>query len=143
MSTQRTNATEVEGLLGNDLDPARRGGLSFFLRTANVLVDRVVACLAKKKMSLSAEEARLMEALMAAHDYTRSDPTTASESTLGRSGQKHGQTAMDLDASFYGQRAKGLDPSGSCLISIMKGQRASMAWGGRAPSEQTDFADRS
>lgn len=137
---QRTTLGAVQDLLGNDWEPGRN--LQAFVTTASKIVDRVVTCLASKSLSLDSTEAELMERWLAAHAYTRSDPTYASRSTLSASGSKHGQTAMNLDASFYGQQAKALDPSGVCLVSIFNGQRAGAAWVGRPPSEQTDYAQR-
>lgn len=136
----RTTANAVQDLLGDDYKSGR--SLAVFVTTASKIVDRVVTCLSNKSLSLDSTEAELMERWLAAHAYTRSDPTYASESTLGASGSKHGQTGLNLDGSFYGQQAKALDPSGTCLVSISNGQKAGAAWLGRAPSDQTDYADR-
>ena len=140
MSTQRCKPEDVQDILGKDWDPTR--SLTLFLRTANRWVDRVITCLTSKGYSLDTEEASLMEAWLAAHAYTRSDPALASESNLGASGSRMGQTGMDLDASFYGQQAKALDPSGVCLTSTVGGGRATGAWLGRPKSAQTDYRDR-
>lgn len=129
----RTSQGEVAGLLGSDWEQGR--SLSVFLRSATKVVDRVIECLARKGLSLDSDEAQLMEAWVTAWLYTKSDPTYSSRSTLSASG------SFLRTPESYLEGAKALDPGG-CLAAIIAGARASAAWLGRPPSEQTDYVMR-
>ncbi len=136
----RTNSTDVQAILGDNYDGSKV--LTPFIRTASILVDRVVTCAAAKGITLSSEELQEMECYLAAHFYGHHDQMYQSRSTGKASGSFKGQTAMALDGTQYGQTAKMLDSSG-CLNSISQGQgTAKMYWLGLPPSEQTPYDQR-
>lgn len=141
----RTTHEAVKDLLGDDFGPREQSGtepnLERWIRGANMIVNRVSSCATERGIQLSAEEKRELELWLAAHLYTRSDPTYASESKGGGGGSKHGQTGMYLEASFYGQQAMMLDPSG-CLRALNKGQVVSTAWLGKPASEDLSYEER-
>lgn len=139
----RTDSTQVAAVLapGKDYDTTNAPSLTRFITAANLVVTRVNTCATAKGYSLSSDELTEMETWLAAHYYTRSDKPFAAKNELGAGGTYQGQTAKRLEASFYGQTALDLDPSG-CLAAIANGVKASMAWGGKAPSDQIDYQDR-
>ena len=141
----RTTHEAVKDLLGDDFGPREQDGLEpsldRWIRGANQIINRVVTCAADRGFTLTAEEKRELEMWLSAHMYTRSDPTYASETKGGGGGSKHGQTGMHLDASFYGQQAMMLDPSG-CLRMLSKGQVATGVWLGLPASDETSYSDR-
>lgn len=132
----RSTTTNVRTILGNNYDGST--DLTAVLASASVLVDQVVACAAKKKISLSDDQLLQMETNLAAHLYARQDPFYQSRSTGGASGSFQGQTGMGLDATHYGQTAKMFDTSG-CLSAIGKGNQVLQSlWLGKPPSEQSN-----
>lgn len=136
---QRTTRKLVEELLDTD----RRQGRSVqpFIDIAANIVDAMVACATARGKSYDAGLLVVIETWLAAHYYTRRDPTYASRSTNGKSGSFHGQTGMGLDASFYGQSAKDADPVG-CLAAVTAKKKPQVEWLGKPPSQQVDYADR-
>lgn len=140
----RTTDALVQAVLQDDFGTRLDGStpsLTRYVQAATLIVDRVDTCATNRGYTLTSDELAEIETWLAAHYYTRSDKTYASRSTGRASGAFHGQTGMHLEASFYGQTAMELDPSG-CLKAITMGQRAGASWLGRAPSAQTDYADR-
>lgn len=141
----RTTHDAVKDLLGDDFGPREQSGvepsLDRWIRGANMIVSRVVTCATERGFTLTTDEKRELEMWLSAHLYTRSDPSYASESKGGGSGSKHGQTGMYLEASFYGQQAMMLDPSG-CLRMLSKGQVAVGFWLGKPASDEIDYEDR-
>jgi hypothetical protein len=101
------------------------------------IINRVVDCAAASGVTIDAGTLKDMETAIAAHLYTRSDPTYKSRSTLSASG------SMNTDGSEFLNIALMLDPSG-CLANIMqsmKSQFAGGAWLGKKPSEKTSYRD--
>ena len=143
----KATAGEVKAILSRDYDSDSLPSLTPYIRSAAVLMVRVVECAVTQDITLSDDEQREIENWLAAHFYTRSDKAYASNSTGGASASYQGQTGMHLDGSFYGQTAKMLDYSG-CLTDIEKavieGGRsvARGHWLGYRKSEQTDYLDR-
>jgi hypothetical protein len=144
----RTTTDAVEALLlpGGDYEPAPLIGdpvdLQPFVDTASAIVDQVVVCATAKGVSLSTTTQELIERWLAAHAYVQSDQTFSQRKTLDASGMHHGQTGMRLENSKYGQMATTLDYSG-CLSAMSKQARKRVRWGGKAPSEQIPYSDRS
>lgn len=146
----RTSSSAVQAILrpgsqGGDYDDLNSPSLTPFIEAASSIVDDVVACVARKGLTaFSSAKLELIERWVAAHSYVMSDQTYASRSTAGASASFHGQTGMYLEATKYGQMAMSLDSSG-CLAAVTSGSQrktASLRWGGKRPSEQTDYADR-
>lgn len=137
----RTNSDLVQEILLRDYDLNYLPNLTPFIRSANLIVTRVNTCATARGFTLSDDELQDIETWLAAHLYTRSDPAYSTRSTGKALGVFQGKTAMGLDASYYGQTAKLLDPSG-CLASISSGMVIGFGWLGKAPSEQTDYVDR-
>lgn len=141
----RTSEKMVKDVLMSDYGPKSDGTnptLSPFIATAAVMVTRVATCAAAKDMTLTSEELRLIETWLAAHFYVMSDQVAASRSEAGASASHQGQTGMYLEASKYGQTALTMDYSG-CLAALSKHRRATAAWLGLPPSEQTPIEQRS
>ena len=139
----RTTAAAVKLVMapGKDYDTNRSPDLTPFIDTASAVVDRVAACATAKGITLSSTELELIERWLSAHFHCVSDKPYSTRSTQGASGGFHGQTAMALDATLYGQTAKGIDYSG-CLAAIFAKQKARMKWLGKPPSEQVDYVNR-
>lgn len=136
----RTNSTDVQAILGDNYDGAK--ALSTFIRTANILTDRVSTCATSRGITMTSEELQEIECYLAAHFYGHHDQMYQSRSTGKASGSFQGQTGMALDATKYGQTAKMLDHSG-CLATLEKGKAtARMDWLGKPPSDQVDYVDR-
>jgi len=144
----RTTAAAVKAVMlpGEEYDTVTEPSLTPFIDTASAYVDDIVTCAAERSpaVTLSAARLELIERWLAAHFYAQSDKPYASKNTEGASASFHGQTAMYLESTLYGQTAMRLDKSG-CLSSIGSGAErkvASAVWLGRPPSEQTDYSDR-
>jgi hypothetical protein len=147
---QRTTPDAVRAVLQKDYNARERPSLSRQIQTSSVVVSRVVTCAAAKGVTLTAEETELIECWLAAHFYAVSDRPYASRSTLQASGSMDGKTAMNLDATLYGQQAKVVDASG-CLAQIQAAATAPAGgaaeaggfWAGKekAEWEQADTED--
>lgn len=139
----RTDAAAVQAILLNDYDADESPSLTPFIETASAVVDDVAACATAKAVTLGDTRLELIERWLAAHYYQQSDQGYASNSTEGASASFHGQTAMYLESTKYGQTAVRLDKSG-CLAAIAGGERkvASGAWLGKTRAEQLDYEDR-
>lgn len=141
----RTTSEKVKALLtpGRDYDIINNPSLQPFIDSASSIVDDVLACATRKGKTMTSAKLELIERWLTAHLYQMSDEGYTSRSTLSASGAFQGQTAMYLEATMYGQMAVTLDSSG-CLVAIAKGERptARAFWGGKRPSEQTDYDQR-
>jgi hypothetical protein len=135
----RTTERAVKAILGDNYDGT--AGLSPFIDTATILVDRIVAADASSEMPAAALER--VEAYLAAHFYAHSDQITASRSTGRASGSFQGQTGMGFDATLYGQTAKRLDATG-LLVKLDQPLRpkATCAWLGKQPADQLNADER-
>lgn len=137
----RTTAAAVKEILNRDYDSIDEPSLDGYIDTAAALVDQMVICATRKRITISDSLQELIMRWLSAHAYALSDRTYKSRSTLRASGGFDSQTAMHLDATTYGQMARDLDPSG-CLENMNKSNRVRAFWLGRRPSEQTDVIDR-
>lgn len=133
----RTSAPLVIGILGDDFGLRADGStpdLTPYITTASNLVDQVAVDSTTNGFSLSAATLELIERWMAAHYYTKSDPTYT-----GRAGASFVRSQQDPEP--YVGVAIDLDPSGS-LNTLLKRQRASAVWGGKPVSAQLTFQQR-
>ena len=135
-------ARTTPGLVTAILEPGgnyRCGAdLTFAILPANRIITKVAECAAGKGISIDAELLQLMESWMAAHFYTRSDPTYKSRSTLRASGE------FNADGSEFLTTAIALDPSG-CLAEIMNTTNsmvASVTWTGKPFGQQRTYGQR-
>jgi hypothetical protein len=137
----RTTPEAVGEVLGEDWDGLR--SLTPFIDTAALLVTRVATCAVQRGTPLGVEELEIIERWLSAHFYTMSDKALVSKNSADAGGAFHGQTAMYLEASLYGQTAVGFDITG-CLLSLTKPQTKSVGafWLGKPPSSQIDYEDR-
>lgn len=137
----RTTTTAVDELLGVNYDGET--SLTPYVAMATALIDRVVVCAATRGLTLTSDEAELLERNMAAHFYSSMDPLYSSKSTAGASGSFMWQGGQGLDGSRYGQAAKLLDRSG-CLTALTTpgAGRARATWLGKRPSEQIPYNQR-
>jgi len=137
----RTTADLVKAVLGDNygkLGDDTLPSLTPFVDAASLVVDRVSACAAAKGVTLSAAELEVVERWLAAHLYTRMDLGYQSKATDKASATFQGQTGMHLDASYYGQTAQALDPSG-CLAAIGNRRVAGGFWAGMTPRALDDY----
>lgn len=137
----RTTPELVQGIMGDDYGPRENGvspDLSPYIDTANALITRVNACAVRKGITLSTTELEILERWMAAHYYTKSDPTYNSRSTEGASGNF---VRDPSEPEPYKNAAIDLDPSG-CLNAMLKRQRAGGAWMGKSAADATTWNDR-
>lgn len=137
----RTTSALVIGIMGDDYGPRENGvspDLTPYIDTANALISRVNTCALTKNITLSTTELELLERWMAAHYYTKSDPTYNSRTTEGASGNF---VRDPNEPEPYKNAAIDLDPSG-CLNSLLKRQRAGGAWMGKTAAEAVNWQDR-
>ncbi len=137
----RTTERAVKQLLGSNYGTDHAGNdpsLRPYIDTAAAIVARVITCATAKDYTHTSAELELIERWLAAHYYTRMDPTYTSKSTAGASGSF---TSPKDDTERYRQSAIELDTSG-CLKAILTRNKATAAWLGKPPSEQTDYVDR-
>lgn len=130
----RTTAASVRLQLKRDYDAGRQPSLEPDIETANLVTTRVVACAAAKGVTVSAEEAAVIERWLACYFYTQSDGTYSSVSDIRGSG------SVNKTAESYLNGAKMVDPSG-CVAELMS-KKPYLFWAGKRPSEQTDYVDR-
>lgn len=138
----RTTAAKVQGVLQGDYDAEGAPSLTPFIETATSLTDEVATKAAAKGVSLGSARLELIERWLAAHFYAVSDQPFASNVTKGAEAVYQGKTGMGLESRFYGQHAMLLDTSGVLRAMNSPAGRASAAWLGKAPSEQTDYDQR-
>jgi len=139
----RTTSDLVKSVLLSDYDTDGTPDLTSFIDAASSVVDDVSDCATTKGKTLTSAKLELIERWLAAHFYVMQDRTYAQRKTLNSQAIFDGRTGMYLEASTYGQMAVTLDSSG-CLFAIASGSRkkASAAWLGLRPSEQTPYTDR-
>ena len=139
----RTTQLLVGEILGNPTDNPRlqpnwdgTTSLTPYIDKAYLMVTRVITCAAAKNITISTDEAEMIERWLAAYYYTVLDPLYKSRTTAGRSG-----TFVRSDNNDYKQAAIESDPSG-CLNAMLKMQRAQGAWLGKTTAEATEADDR-
>lgn len=137
----RTTSSLVKGILMRDYDNRRTPSLDPFILTANSLVNRLSTRATEIGLSVGSETLELVERWLAAHYYVMSDKTFAENTTSGASAVYQGQTGMSLDASFYGQTAQTLDPTG-LLGKLSQRAGASVLWLGKPVSQQIPYEQR-
>jgi hypothetical protein len=132
----RTTESLVKQILNVDDDIPLTG----FIRAASALTDHVAS---KDESSLlNSTLLQEIESWLAAHMYSHRDQMYAQKHAGKSGGVFQGMTGMRLDSTQYGQTAMMLDVSGT-LASLSRGRhKASLAWLGKPPSEQTDYDDR-
>jgi len=134
--TRRIQKSDLTGIIDHDTDI----NVEPFILAATALTDAVADH--DDNGLLSDELLREIERCLAGHFYEKRDQAYSSKSTDGASGSFQGQWGKLLERTSWGQDALILDITGF-LQSIQVGrQKASMDWLGKAPSDQTDFADR-
>lgn len=137
----RTTERAVKQLLGSNYGTDHLGNdpsLRPYIDTAAAIIARVVTCATAKNFTHTSAELELIERWLAAHYYTRMDPTYTSKSTAGASGSF---TSPKDDTERYRASAIELDASG-CLKQILSRNKASAAWLGKVPSDQIPYEQR-
>jgi hypothetical protein len=127
MPQTRTDSGKVGDILGDDWD--RKRSLTRFIATANVVVNQVSVCAARRELPLDAQTAELLESWLAAHYYKCSDQQFAQETTDDASAIYTGKTDKFLERTTYGNTALRLDISG-CLEAFDKRKVARGFWAG-------------
>lgn len=138
----RTTSEKVKQILTKDYDSRRNPSLDPFIVTASATVDRLVTRATEIGISVPSTSFELVERWLAAHCYMLSEKGFAEQSTAGASAKYQGQTGMYLDATFYGQQAQMLDPTG-LLGSLTRKSGASVTWLGKRASVQIPYDQRS
>lgn len=138
----RTSTTEVAGVLGDNYGADSNGNLpplDRWLRMATNFVTRVITCASQKGIAISDEEAEDLEKVIAAHFYTKMDPTYTSRSTNGGSGSF---VRDPKNPEPYKSLAIEMDISG-CVATLFSAQKGpAMAWLGKTNSDQLSWSDR-
>ncbi len=135
----RTTTDYIKKVLKSDYDFVNSPDLTPNLRGANLVTSRVATCASDKGTPLTTGELTEIEAVLAAHYYTKSDPVYASRSTAGRAGSF---VRGKEEPEPYKDMAISLDPSG-CLRALLNARRASGGWLGKVQADQIDVEDRS
>jgi hypothetical protein len=135
----RTSSALVQGLLLRDYDTRNNPSLTPFIDTASLVVDAVAACAARKGLTVSDEFLEMLERWLAAHYYTKNNPTYSSKSNDGRSASYIRDPKVPEP---YKAGAMELDYTGCLLAVLNSGARVSMTWLGKRPREAVPFVDR-
>jgi hypothetical protein len=142
----RPDDANVKAILrdGGDYGPLPDGtepSLTLYIDTAGAVMDQVVICATRKRITLADNLLNLIWLWLAAHYYAVSDRPVQSKSTGGGSASFQGQTAMRFEFTGYGQQALALDVSG-CLNAFQTNARAGGVWLGKRKRDQLTYADR-
>lgn len=135
----RTTAEAVKGILLDNYDGS--SNLNEFIEAANELTTEVSTCASTRNVTMRAALLVKIETFLAAHFYGHGDQFYQQKQTEKASATFQGKTETGLKSTQYGQSAISMDISG-CLAAFDKGSRATMTWGGKAPSDQTPYRDR-
>jgi hypothetical protein len=137
--TTRTTTGLVKELLQRDYDLRNSPPLTRHIKSASLIVDRMVACAVSKGITLTDDETLEIETWVAAYRYTHNNPVYTSKSTDGRSGS----FLRDGNENPYKKGALELDPSG-CLAGLLnpKKARAGFSWLGKRPTDAVPYTDR-
>lgn len=135
--SQRTSPAAVQTLLGNDWGG---GGVQPYIDAATTVVDDLVTAAAglEPAYAFTPAKAEIIERYLAAHFYTKTDPTYTSKSTGGASGSF---VRNPKEPEPYKDAAMQLDPTGM-LNALLNRQRARLVWLGKPPSAQVPFYQR-
>lgn len=137
----RTTEDAVKGILGGNYDTVAAPSLAPFLRSANVLTNRLYTAAVEESLEVSTAELAEIECYLAAHFYMQSDKGYAARSNLSASATFQGQTGKGLESSDYGQQAMLLDPTGF-LTDAGKTVNVGAFWGGTRYSNQRTAEER-
>ena len=127
-----TTTTAVGSLLGSGAGGNWDGvtDLQQYIDSAHVVVGRTITCAASKGITFSNSELEMIERWLAAHYYTKFDPTYQTKSTGGASGNFiRNKDEMEP----YKDGAINMDYSG-CLKAILHRQFASAFSGESRPA---------
>lgn len=135
----RVTEGEVRAIIETDLNAT----IAPFIEEATALTDYLSTKDTAQSSVLNDTLLKLIEKNLAAHFYAIYDLQYHQKSTEKASGTFQGKTAMGLDSTLWGQKAKTLDISGILARLDSKPRPvASVAWLGLPPSEQTPYVDR-
>jgi hypothetical protein len=140
----RTTESEVLSILLDNYGARNDGtlpSLTVFMEIAEELTNTVSTMATNEGNPLASSRLQKIEALLAAHFYTMSDLTKASESVNGASASFSMQTGPGLSRTTYGQAALILDTSRT-LAALEKGAVVGISWGGKPFNELTTWDER-
>ena len=140
----RTTAELVKNVLapGKDYDTVNNPSLEPAITAAEEWVSDIASFATESGITVSAKRLQVLATWIAAHVYMTSDRGYTSKSTDGSSGSFQGQTGRYFEATYYGQTAVALDPTGY-LASLAKGVvRPQLIHGGKTPAERINYWDR-
>jgi hypothetical protein len=131
----RTTESAVKALLGLDYDAKRKRSVLVHVQSAAAVVDDLVSYAADEGITFDSARRELVERWLACWFYTAVDPLYSQRSTLGVSG------GFLRGKDEYKERASALDPTGA-LDALLAQNVGTMTWGGKSPTEATDYEDR-
>ena len=131
----RTTEQDVRAIIDTDASLS----IAPFIDAATSLTDYVSS--KDSDSLLSSTTLEQIEKWLAAHFYAHRDQQYATKKTGQASATFQGKTDMGLNSTQWGQTAKTLDVTGT-LRQLDSGRKASLAWLGLPPSEQTNYEDR-
>ena len=138
---RRTTEDAVKGILNKDYGPLPDGSLPSlipYIDTASSVVDDAEQCASDYGEAWPSGKAELIERWLAAHFYTKMDPTYSSRTT----GRASGQFIRDPQVPEpYKDGAQMLDPTG-CVSAILNRKMIRGGWLGKPPSDQTTAEQR-
>lgn len=145
MPNQRTNPKLVAERLNSGGNYDGSTSLAHPIAMAYSLVSRVIEKAAGDDITISTEDAKLLETELAAHFHCISDRVYMSRSTLGASGSFGGVLGKGLEFTPYGQAALAFDPSQGWLkaLTAVDGSGVvGVTWLGKPQSEQLTWEER-
>lgn len=133
----RTTQEEVRVLIPTDSNLS----IAPFLDAASALVDYIVTQDTASILTTALKEQ--IEKWLAAHYYAIRDLQYHERETQDAKGKFQGKTGMGLDATLWGEQAKGFDVTGT-LVRLDAKQRpvASVTWLGKPKSSQIPYEQR-
>jgi hypothetical protein len=137
----RTTSQSVKAVLKRDYDSRRKPSLDPSIEWANIIVNRIVRCAARKNLIVDPSELEIIERWLAAHEYMSSDQGYKANTTNRASATYQGETKMYIEGTKYGQNALLLDDTG-CLAQIASRMTAEIGWMGKTPSEEIPYDQR-
>lgn len=141
----RTNPKLVAERLSSGGNYDGSSSLTHPIALAYSLVTRVIEKAADDDITISSDDAKLLETELAAHFHCVSDRVYMSKSTLRASGSFGGVLAKGLEFTPYGQAALAFDPSQGWLRALTDTSGngvVGVTWLGKPESEQLSWEER-
>lgn len=132
----RVTQEEVRAIIDSDSELS----LAVFIDLATAVTDYVES--QDTLSQLTAAMLKEIERYLAAYSYEFLDPQYIKKTTADSSAEFQGEFGKGFESNKWGQLAKRLDVTGTLASMDRETHKASVAWLGLRPSEQTDYVDR-